>query len=71
MDRIDPVATTSPAEPSAARAGIGSEFRAVAQGTSTERRRRSLGGRVRAGRGLPAAQATAASADSGTWRLAL
>lgn len=70
MDRIDPAVTTSVApQPTSAAAtsGLGHTFRALAQGTSTERRRRSLQGTVRTGRGVP----PAATDDSGSWRLAL
>ena len=66
MDRIAPAATAPQAEQPST--GDGSTFRAVALGTSTERRRRSTGGLARAGRALAS---TDPGGDSGTWRLAL
>jgi len=67
MDRIDAVATPQ-LDQSIAADGVGSTFRAVARGTGIERRRRSLAGAPRAGRGLAAVEP---SGDSGSWRLAL
>ncbi|MFP5321322.1 MAG: hypothetical protein ACLGIC_05670 [Acidimicrobiia bacterium] len=72
MDRIDAAVTPSVAEPAtatASRTGLGDTFRAVAQGTTVESRRRSLRGAARAGRRLT--PDASASTDSGTWRLAL
>jgi len=68
VDLIDPTPTELPTEPPlAAPTGVGETFRAVARGTVIERRRRSLAGAPRPGRGTPAPEA----ADSGMWRLAL
>lgn len=69
MDRIDLSATAPAAEQPAAVSGVGSTFRAVAQGASVERRRRSTRGTPRPGRALTAPDAS--TTDSGTWRLAL
>lgn len=69
MDIVDPSATTPAAEQPVTATGVGYTFRAIAEGTSAERRRRSPGATARAGRALTAPEASAA--DSGTWRLAL
>jgi len=69
VDRTEPAATDLPLDAVAGPAsGVGETFRAIARGTGIERRRRSLGGAPRAGRGIAAADA---STDSGSWRLAL
>jgi hypothetical protein len=68
MDRIGQAATAPSADQPTTSSGDGSTFRAVAEGTSTERRPRQLAGTTRGGRAMSAADPTT---DSGTWRLAL
>lgn len=69
MDIVDPSATAPAAEQPVTTSGLGSTFRALAQGTSAERRRRSTGAAPRAGRTMTAPDTS--TADSGTWRFAL